>query len=139
MNYVEEKCLQMSHRLLLLAGTRILLRLRKDGSWGLPGGWLTPEESPEQTVKREVKEETNLDVHRMQLLGYFSGPEYTFSHENKDATRRVTALYRIDEWSGVLIPDPSESDELTFFSSDELPVNIADEYRRYIHCYLAQQ
>ncbi|MFT4272155.1 MAG: NUDIX domain-containing protein [Pantoea sp.] len=139
MNHIEITPAQVGHRLLLLAGARILLQLRKDGSWGLPGGWLEPGEPPEQTVRREVKEETNLDVHRIQLLGYFSGPEYTFSQINKEHNDVVTALYRVDEWSGVMIHDPSESDGLTFFSSEELPINMTEEYRHYIRCYLSHQ
>ncbi|ADU69659.1 NUDIX domain-containing protein [Pantoea sp. At-9b] len=139
MNHVENMPGLVGHRLLLLAGARILLQLRKDGSWGLPGGWLAPGESPEQTVRREAKEETNLDVHRIQLLGYFSGPEYTFSQIHTEEADVVTALYQVDEWSGVMIHDPSQSDELTFFSSEELPRNMAEEYRQYIHGYLAQQ
>jgi 8-oxo-dGTP diphosphatase len=30
--------------------------------WGLPGGWVGPREDPAQTVKREVREELNLDI-----------------------------------------------------------------------------
>lgn len=139
MNHIEEIHGQVGHRLLLLAGTRILLQRRKDGSWGLPGGWLEPGESPEQTVKREVKEETNLDVHRMQLLGFFCEPEYTLNQQYNEGDNSVTALYQVDEWSGVMINDPSGSDELTFFSSEELPNNLAEKCRHSIRCYLSHQ
>ena len=40
---------------------RILLdRRADDGRWGLPGGWLGSNESPEAAVVREVAEETGL-------------------------------------------------------------------------------
>lgn len=38
------------------------------GKWELPGGGLEFGESPDQTVLREVKEETNLDVEIVRLL-----------------------------------------------------------------------
>jgi 8-oxo-dGTP pyrophosphatase MutT (NUDIX family) len=42
---------------------RVLLdRRADDGRWGLPGGWLGPNESPSGGVVREVAEETGLDV-----------------------------------------------------------------------------
>lgn len=43
--------------------TKVLLVKRKDiPVWVLPGGGIEPSESPEEAVKREVKEETGLDV-----------------------------------------------------------------------------
>ena len=80
MNYVQQMRSLIGHRLLLLAGPnviitdarhQILLQLRKGGTWGLPGGLLEPGESLEQTAVREVKEETNLDVRNLLLLGIF--------------------------------------------------------------------
>jgi ADP-ribose pyrophosphatase YjhB (NUDIX family) len=42
---------------------RILLdRRADDGCWGLPGGWLASNESPEAGVVREVAEETGLAI-----------------------------------------------------------------------------
>jgi 8-oxo-dGTP pyrophosphatase MutT (NUDIX family) len=47
---------------------RVLLERRADdGRWGLPGGWLHPNESPEQGVVREVEEETGLAVEVVRL------------------------------------------------------------------------
>jgi 8-oxo-dGTP pyrophosphatase MutT (NUDIX family) len=47
---------------------RILLDHRADdGCWGLPGGWLGSNESPQDGVVREVREETGLDVEVVRL------------------------------------------------------------------------
>jgi 8-oxo-dGTP diphosphatase len=42
--------------------------LRTDFPWGLPGGWLKHGESPEQAVRREIREELGFDVKVGQLL-----------------------------------------------------------------------
>jgi 8-oxo-dGTP pyrophosphatase MutT (NUDIX family) len=52
---------------------RVLLdRRADDGRWGLPGGWLAPNESPQEGVIREVAEETGLrvEVVRLGMVGW---------------------------------------------------------------------
>ncbi len=52
---------------------RILLdRRADDGRWGLPGGWLGSNESPEAGVVREVAEETGLQIEivRLGMVGW---------------------------------------------------------------------
>ena len=48
-------------------GLLLLDRRADDGCWGLPGGWLGPNESPEAGVVREVAEETGLAVEVVRL------------------------------------------------------------------------
>jgi ADP-ribose pyrophosphatase YjhB (NUDIX family) len=47
-------------------GALLLVRLSYRNSWGLPGGLLKRGETPEDAVRREVREEATLDV---DLLG----------------------------------------------------------------------
>ncbi|WJV61315.1 NUDIX domain-containing protein [Pectobacteriaceae bacterium CE70] len=145
MSYVQQMRSLIGHRLLLLAGAnviltdahqRILLQLRREGTWGLPGGLLEPGESLEETAVREVKEETNLDVRQLALLGVFSGPEYTFTLCNQDEINVITSLFLACAWSGEMVNDPEEGLDLAFFSPDNLPENMNDEYRVYIGHYL---
>ena len=52
---------------------RILLQLRADdGTWGLPGGYVAPNESPAETAVREAVEETGLSIDVRQLVGVFT-------------------------------------------------------------------
>jgi 8-oxo-dGTP pyrophosphatase MutT (NUDIX family) len=54
---------------------RLLLQQRSDGGqWGLPGGSVEVGESLVQAVRREVVEETGLDVRVKRLIGVYSDP-----------------------------------------------------------------
>ena len=54
------------------------------GQWHLPGGHLEEEEEPEEAIKREVKEETGLDVTVHQLI------DATSQSWNNDAVFQTT-------------------------------------------------
>lgn len=48
--------------ILINSASQILLMRNERGDWELPGGRLEPNEQLEETLIREMKEETNLDV-----------------------------------------------------------------------------
>ncbi len=54
---------------------RLLITVRKadpaKGTWDLPGGFVDPAESAEETVRREIKEELGLDVLSVRYLCSF--------------------------------------------------------------------
>lgn len=56
----------------IVCNGKILLEKRKSepgrGKWTIPGGLVELGESAEQTVKREVREETNLEVEQPKLI-----------------------------------------------------------------------
>lgn len=107
---------------------QILLQSRADrDKWELPGGCQELGERFQDTVLREVKEETNLDVKEedLELIDIVSGASRRNDYPNGDVVINNTALYCIRKYSGELKWD-SESKNMKFFDLDNLPENQND-------------
>jgi 8-oxo-dGTP diphosphatase len=52
------------------AGDRLLMTDLRSRGWDIPGGHVEPDEQPEETVRREVSEETGATLETLHLLGY---------------------------------------------------------------------
>lgn len=135
----------VGHRPIILPGSvviilneqnEILLQKRHDGYWGLPGGLMDLGESFEEVAKREVFEETGLVVENLKLLNIFSGSEYYFKVPNGDELYSVTAVYYTRDVSGNMKIDYSESEKMQYFSINDLPNELTDEYRGFIEKYI---
>ena len=107
---------------------QILLQSRADrDEWGLPGGCQELGERFQDTVIREVKEETNLDIKEedLELIDIVSGDSRKSMYPNGDVVFNNTVLYCVRAYSGELRWD-SESKEMRFFALDNLPSNQHD-------------
>lgn len=118
---------------------QILLQSRADrDEWGLPGGCQELGERFQDTVIREVKEETNLDIREedLELIDIVSGESRRSMYPNGDVVFNNTVLYCVRTYSGELKWD-SESKEMRFFDLENLPMNqhdpdLIEMYRKYI-------
>lgn len=106
----------------------ILLQSRADrDKWGLPGGCQELEETFYDTIIREIKEETNLDVLKedLEIIDVVSGKSRRNSYPNGDVVINNTVLFLVKKYSVTLKWD-KESKEMKFFSLDNLPLNQND-------------
>ena len=122
--------------ILLNDHNEVLLQKRNDGGYGLPGGLMEMGESLEETAKREVLEETGLEIDELKLLGIFSGADYYLKMKNGDELYSLTAVYYSRKQSGVMRIDLSESSAMEYYPLTALPKDLIESYRNYIEPYI---
>lgn len=115
----------------------LLLEKRTDtGEWCTPGGAIELGESLEDALKREVKEETNLDIANPKLFDIKANVHMIYP--NKDEVYYTDVVYEINDFWGKLKPD-KESSELAFFPLDNLPENIMTTQTGYIQKFVKEK
>lgn len=144
-NYVETISRKIGHDLLVLVGANViiynthheyLLQQRANGNWGLMGGLMEVGESLEETAIREVYEESGSTIESLMQLQTFSGTAFRFKLKNEDESYVVTTLFLANQVSGEMAYDGNdETLNLKYFSYQDLPETLEDEYRKYIQYF----
>jgi 8-oxo-dGTP diphosphatase len=102
------------------------------GYWALPGGRAEPGETVEQTIVREVKEETGLDIAVVSKIGDYheqgaqNGVEYDY----------YPACFLVKTVGGEIRKQESEIEEIKLFSLNEIPEPLAFEHAQMIKDYV---
>ncbi|MED4206300.1 NUDIX hydrolase [Neobacillus mesonae] len=145
MGYIEDLREIVGTRPLILVGAvvgvmdeqdRILLQKRPSGVWGLPGGLLELAESAEEAGRREVWEETGIEIGALELVGVFSGEKYFVKLENGDEFYPVTIAYRTTDIKNKKIRiDGVETLDAQFFELTNLPAETSALVRTMIQKY----
>lgn len=97
-------------------GRLLLVHRADDGCWGLPGGWLEPNETPAEAARRETREETGLEVRIDRLVDVFTRR----AGEGQAPQASVAILYLCRPLSGDLRAS-HESTEVAFMRPEEVP------------------
>jgi 8-oxo-dGTP diphosphatase len=105
------------------------------GYWALPGGRAEPGETVEQTIVREVKEETGLDVTVVRKIGEYheqgiqGGVEYDY----------YPACFLVKVVGGEMKRQQGEIQEIQLFSLDDVPEQLAFVHNSMVKDYIAQK
>ena len=102
------------------------------GYWALPGGRMDPGERVEQTIVREVKEETGLDVTIVRKVG-----EYIETGVKDDVEYEYyPTCFVVKPVGGEVKKQESEIQEIKIFSLNELPKPLAFVHEEMIKDYV---
>jgi 8-oxo-dGTP diphosphatase len=117
-------------------GNRILLIKRNTvpfkGYWALPGGRVDPGEVVEQTIVREVKEETGLEVIIVGKIG-----EYIEKGVKDDVEYEYyPTCFLVKNVGGQTKKQESEIQEIKLFNLNTPPMPLAFEHDQMIKDYL---
>lgn len=142
MGYIQDLRKFVGHNPILTAGVgllifnnenKVLMQLRTDyNAWGFPGGAMELGESFEDVARRELKEETNLEIDELILLKILSGKDTYREYPNGDKLYDITAIYVIKKYHGDLKVNDDESKKLDWFSIENLPANMTEYTKNYI-------
>ncbi|MGM7723678.1 NUDIX hydrolase [Metabacillus sp. Hm71] len=133
MKYIKEMRKHIGHETLLTVGCgviiedngMILLQHRTDeDNWCIPGGMMEVGETFEETAKREVYEETGLNVTSLDLFGIYSGEQCFVRYPNGDKVFSVQVIFISKKYKGKLKQVDVESRDHKFFRKTDLPVHI---------------
>jgi ADP-ribose pyrophosphatase YjhB (NUDIX family) len=109
---------------IISVGQSIVLIKRKNPphGWALPGGFIDYGESAEHAALREAKEETSLDVEKLELFGVYSAPD-------RDP-RFHTLSVVFTGWAKGAPEAGDDAAETGLFVQDNLPSPLAFDHAR---------
>ena len=134
MDYIKEIRKYIGHKTLLYPcataliinkNNEVLLELRSDDNkYGYIGGMIEVDENIIDALKREIKEETNLDVISYSFFNIYSGIEFHHIYPNNDEISPIDIVFIVKDFKGTLKPQEGEVKSLEWFKFDSLPSNL---------------
>jgi ADP-ribose pyrophosphatase YjhB (NUDIX family) len=113
-------------------GRIVLIRRRDNGRWALPGGMVDWGEDIPNTVRRELKEETGLELLRIKrLVGVYSSPE------RDPRIHSICVVVEAEVEGNMEVKDTLEVMEIQAFSPDSLPTEpMSHDHTQQLQDYL---
>lgn len=138
MSYIQNLRTKIGHSKFIHPAARIIIENEKgeilfieradNGKLGIPAGALEEGETIEECIRREVLEETGLELLEVELIGISSDPKTeSVTYPNGDEIQYFTVEFFSNKWKGELKPQSkAEVKSALFMSIDKiksLPLN----------------
>jgi ADP-ribose pyrophosphatase YjhB (NUDIX family) len=105
------------------------IRHADNGDWAMPAGFMELNESILDCLKREVREETGLEVLAASPIALYTEPRFAHTSVSGDHIQMFAAVFRVNLWQGSLTLLTAETTQIRFFALDEAPQNMSAIYR----------
>lgn len=102
------------------AGDILLIHKIDNDLWALPGGGHDAGESLTDTVVREVKEETGLDVEVLRLVGTYTNPHHVMVYDDGEVRQQFSLCFEAKWVGGQPREDGSETKEVRWVTPTDL-------------------
>jgi 8-oxo-dGTP pyrophosphatase MutT (NUDIX family) len=100
-------------------GELLMIERADNGLWALPGGAQDFGESVIDAVRREVKEETGIDVEVTGLSGIYSDPRHVIAYDDGEVRQEFSLCFRARPTGGALRAS-SETRRVSWVPFDQL-------------------
>jgi ADP-ribose pyrophosphatase YjhB (NUDIX family) len=100
-------------------GEILLIERADNGLWALPGGAQEIGESVTDAVRREVREETGIEVEVTGLTGIYSDPAHVIAYDDGEVRQEFSLCFAARAISGSLLPS-SESRQVRWVAPDQV-------------------
>lgn len=98
------------------------------GRWDIIGGGIEFGDTPEETIKKEIKEELDADVLDYEFLGYFDA----FREQNGQPTHWVQLAFKVlVDPKQVKINEPHKFDDIGWFTLESLPAPTHSQFPKF--------
>lgn len=100
-------------------GEVLLIERTDNGLWALPGGAQEIGESVTDAVRREVREETGIEIEVTGLTGIYSDPAHVIAYDDGEVRQEFSLCFAARVISGSLRPS-SESRQARWVAPDQV-------------------
>ncbi len=124
---------------IVVKDNKVLLIIRginpEIGKWALPGGYLSWNETAEEAVVREVKEETGIDTKVKRLSSVNTDPHRIPSED----LQNVGLFYELEPLSFELSKQDKEVEDVKWIDLDDIPLDLAFDHNNVLEDFNKRQ
>jgi 8-oxo-dGTP diphosphatase len=92
-----------------------------EGTWSFPGGWLVPNETPEDCIRREAWEEVGVNLREVEFIGYTADA-------HPEGLHGLTLYFLCTDWEGEpRNTNPDRITDIEWWHADRLYHALRDD------------